>query len=449
MASLRRIPLAYQRDSSQLFAKLRHLPNAVFLDSAAAYSEHGRFDIICADPEELFALNTINYVTKDKLLIELESRLEQISCEYIPAPGLPFSGGALGYLSYEFGEMHSAKLLPSNNVSTQPLLYIGIYSWAVIIDHDRQHSELISQPHTCPRKLTALGERLTAQETTIKPSSAFKVSRDFGSSLNFEDYSRAFTKIKTYIDAGDCYQINLTRAFYSQYQGDPWLAYLRLREVAAAPFSAYMDIGGSQILCLSPERLLSAQQGRLLTQPIKGTAPRSLDAQEDMTLANTLLASAKNRAENVMIVDLLRNDFSKSCQPDSVDTERLCELQSFKTVHHLVSTITGRLRNDCSAFSALLSCFPGGSITGAPKQRAMEIIREIEPHSRSVYCGSIFYLGAGGEMDSNIAIRSFVCEDGSITAWAGGGIVADSELNEEFVETETKIGKLLKALTDL
>jgi para-aminobenzoate synthetase component 1 len=210
-----------------------------------------------------------------------------------------------------------------------------------------------------------------------------------------------------------------------------------------------MDAGGSQILCLSPERLLSAEQGRLLTQPIKGTAARSLDAQEDMTLASTLQASAKNRAENVMIVDLLRNDFSKSCQPDSVDTERLCELQSFKTVHHLVSTITGRLRNDCSEFSALLSCFPGGSITGAPKQRAIEIIREIEPHSRSVYCGSIFYLGAGGEMDSNIAIRSFVCEDGSITAWAGGGIVADSELNEEFVETETKIGKLLKALTDL
>ena len=150
-----------------------------------------------------------------------------------------------------------------------------------------------------------------------------------------------------------------------------------------------------------------------------------------------------------MIVDLLRNDFSKSCQASSVRTEQLCELQSFRTVHHLVSTVSGQLRTDCTPFKALLNCFPGGSITGAPKQRAMEIIREIEPHRRNIYCGSVFYMGGGGKMDSNITIRSFVCADKVITGWAGGGIVADSEVEEEFTETETKIGKLLQALADL
>tara|TARA_R110001599_G_scaffold29107_5_gene100045 strand:- start:14348 stop:14983 length:636 start_codon:yes stop_codon:yes gene_type:complete len=210
-----------------------------------------------------------------------------------------------------------------------------------------------------------------------------------------------------------------------------------------------MDLGSSQFLCLSPERLLAAQTRKLQTQPIKGTAARSSDPAEDLALATALQASTKNRAENIMIVDLLRNDFSKSCQAESVVTEALCELQSFRTVHHLVSTVTGLLRGDRSEFSALLDCFPGGSITGAPKQRAMEIIREIEPHRRSLYCGSIFYLGANGKMDSNIAIRSFVCENQEIKGWAGGGIVADSELDEEYIETETKISKLLDALADL
>ena len=202
-------------------------------------------------------------------------------------------------------------------------------------------------------------------------------------------------------------------------------------------------------MSFSPERLLSADNGALQTQPIKGTAARDPDPDKDQALAKALQQSTKNRAENVMIVDLLRNDFSKSCVAASVKTEQLCELQSFRTVHHLVSTVSGQLRPDCSPFNALLSCFPGGSITGAPKHRAMEIIREIEPHQRGVYCGSIFYLGAGGKMDSNITIRSFVCADNTITGWAGGGIVADSNVDEEFVETETKIGKLLQALADL
>ncbi len=219
-----------------------------------------------------------------------------------------------------------------------------------------------------------------------------------------------------------------------------------MRRRAAAPFSAYINTDQAQLLCLSPERFLAADQGRILSQPIKGTAARSEDPQQDAALAQALQHSEKNRAENVMIVDLLRNDLSRSCQPFTVRADRLFELHSFATVHHLVSTVSGQLRADCSPFDALLASFPGGSITGAPKRRAMEIIRELEPHRRGPYCGSVFYLSGCGRMDSNIIIRSFVCSNGDIRAWSGGGIVADSDCEEEFRETEAKMGQLLGVL---
>ncbi len=446
MASLCRIPLPYHRDSSCYFAAIRHLPLPVYLDSAAAHSERGRWDIICADPEELISCNTYSYDSNTRNNTKLDHALKRIEQSYLDAVDLPFSGGAVGYLSYDFGEQAQAGLDATS--SATPLFQIGIYPWLVIVDHHDKRSELVAQPHVAGEYVEHLRSLLALGKSAQK-SGNFRLNSPFRSSLNREEYTTAFEKVKTYINAGDCYQINLTRQFTANYQGDPWLAYLRLREVAAAPFSAYMDLGSSQFLCLSPERLLAAHTRKLQTQPIKGTAARSSDPAEDLALATALQASTKNRAENIMIVDLLRNDFSKSCQAESVVTEALCELQSFRTVHHLVSTVTGLLREDRSEFSALLDCFPGGSITGAPKQRAMEIIREIEPHRRSLYCGSIFYLGANGKMDSNIAIRSFVCENQEIKGWAGGGIVADSELDEEYIETETKISKLLDALTDL
>ncbi|WP_373080153.1 aminodeoxychorismate synthase component I [Zhongshania sp.] len=445
MASLCRIPLPYRRDSSSYFAAVKHLPLPVYLDSAADHSDRGRWDIICAEPEEVISSKTIDYSDKDTLSIRIASTLKRIDRDYIDSPTLPFSGGAIGYLSYEFGEELQLGLSPNAQI---PTFHIAIYPWFVLVDHHQQRCELIAQPSLSQVRLTELSALLTPIDA---PPSArkFRLTSPFVSSLKKDDYTKAFNKVKAYIDAGDCYQVNLTREFTASYQGDPWQAYLQLRAAAAAPFSAYMDFGDSQFLSLSPERLLAAQERQLQTQPIKGTAARSDDPQEDSALATKLQNSAKNRAENIMIVDLLRNDFSKSCQAETVVTEALCELQSFRTVHHLVSTVTGTLRDERSEFSALLDCFPGGSITGAPKHRAMEIISEIEPHRRSLYCGSIFYLGPNGKMDSNIAIRSFVCKQQKITGWAGGGIVADSVLNEEFIETETKISKLLEALADL
>ncbi|WP_372748752.1 anthranilate synthase component I family protein, partial [Litorivivens sp.] len=184
------------------------------------------------------------------------------------------------------------------------------------------------------------------------------------------------------------------------------------------------------------------------TAPIKGTAPRSPIPERDRELAETLAQSEKDRAENLMIVDLLRNDIGRCCEPGSIRVEKLFELQSFQTVHHLVSTISGRLASRYSTLDLLAACFPGGSITGAPKRRAMEIIHELEPHDRSIYCGSIAYIDLNGNMDSNIAIRTLLCEDDKIYCWSGGGIVADSEVEAEFEETWNKVGVLLESLTD-
>ena len=450
MASLRRISLPYLRDSCALFTSLKHLPFPVFLDSAAPFSEHGRFDIICAEPDEVISLKTNNYKDIDTFLINTAQRLQALSDEYLHSDELPFCGGAIGFLSYALGEtaLVGSKHQDSSDSSATPDFYAGIYPWAIVVDHQRERCELVAQASVSEPTLIRIQELLRAAPAE-NIDVRFTLGSEFSTSLNRSQYQDAFARVQDYIRAGDCYQINLTRAFTAHYQGDTWQAYQQLRETAAAPFSAYIDLGDSQILSFSPERLLSADKGRLQTQPIKGTAARDSDQQKDAALAAALQSSAKNRAENVMIVDLLRNDFSKSCQTSTVRTEQLCELQSFRTVHHLVSTVTGQLRADCTPFTALLNCFPGGSITGAPKQRAMEIIHEIEPHQRDVYCGSIFYLGGGGKMDSNILIRSFVCADNRITGWAGGGIVADSDVDEEFTETETKIGKLLQALADL
>ncbi|WP_269618294.1 aminodeoxychorismate synthase component I [Zhongshania sp. BJYM1] len=453
MASLRRIPLPYHCDSCGFFSKLKHLAYPVFLDSAAPFSDFGRFDIICAQPKEIISLKTNSYDNNRTFLINTENRIKTLCNEFVSTDDLPFCGGAIGYMSYEFGRP-SAKIdcdieqKPPIASPPTPDFHVGVYEWAIVVDHLNKQCELVAQAGVDDQTLAQI-EQCVLSAKPNSPITPFKLSGDFVSSLDQRQYRQAFNRVQDYIRAGDCYQINLTRAFNANYRGDPWQAYQRLRETAAAPFSVFMDLGNSQILSFSPERLLSARKGHLQTQPIKGTAARDPDPIKDQALAAELRGSEKNRAENVMIVDLLRNDFSKSCLASTVKTEKLCELQSFRTVHHLVSTVSGELRPDCTPFNALQNCFPGGSITGAPKRRAMEIIDEIEPHRRSVYCGSIFYLGADGKMDSNIAIRSFVCADNEITGWAGGGIVADSDADEEFIETETKIGKLLAALADL
>jgi para-aminobenzoate synthetase component 1 len=266
------------------------------------------------------------------------------------------------------------------------------------------------------------------------------------SNFSQEAYRQAFERIQHYIQEGDCYQVNLAQRFATEASGDAWLAYRRLRQINPAPFSAYLNLPYAQILSSSPERFLEVRGGRVETRPIKGTRPRLRDPQADIAQAAELGASAKDRAENLMIVDLLRNDLGKVCIPGSVETTRLFQVESFVNVHHLVSTVTGELAPGLDALDLLRAAFPGGSISGAPKLRAMEIIEELEPNRRGVYCGSVGYIGYNGDMDTNIAIRTVVVANNQARFWAGGGIVADSEWRSEYQECLDKAAPMLELL---
>jgi len=262
-------------------------------------------------------------------------------------------------------------------------------------------------------------------------------------------YAEAFNRIKQYLKEGDCYQVNLTQRFIAECEGDPWTAYQLLRKLNAAPFSCYLNFPEVQILSSSPERFLKLTQGVVETKPIKGTRPRKQDNAEDQAQIQSLEKSHKDKAENLMIVDLLRNDISKTCKKGSVKVPVIFEVESYATVHHLVSTVTGILADNQHALDLLKSCFPGGSITGAPKIRAMEIIEELEPNRRGVYCGAIGYIGFNGNMDCNIAIRTLVHSNNTIRFWAGGGIVNDSVVEDEYQECFDKAAALLDLLRQL
>jgi para-aminobenzoate synthetase component 1 len=268
------------------------------------------------------------------------------------------------------------------------------------------------------------------------------------SNLDRAAYAAAFERIQHYIREGDCYQVNLAQRFAAHAEGDAWQAYRRLRAINPAPFSAYLSFPFGQILSASPERFLRLRNGQVETRPIKGTRPRNASPASDRALAEELRQSTKDRAENLMIVDLLRNDLGKSCEPGSIRVPALFAVESFATVHHLVSTIEGRLAPGMDALDLLRGCFPGGSITGAPKLRAMQIIEELEPNRRGVYCGSIGYIGYDGAMDTNIAIRTLVYSEGCLRFWAGGGIVSDSDLDAEYQETFDKAAAMLRLMEE-
>lgn len=433
-------PLPYHRDSHFWFSRVRPLGRGIWLDSAYPCSRRGRFDIISAAPLSMVDAHADDPITTTRDALK-ETFDAKVTCAHPYA--LPFVGGAIGLFSYELGCRLECLPAPARPGPDFPSTQIGLYSWAVITDHQEQQTWLLLRPET-PRALRELLLELAAM-TTPEPA-PFALTQAWRADFDRDAYRRAFTRLQNYIRAGDCYQVNLARRFSTTFTGDPLSAYLALREPTAAPFSAYIDSPEGAVLSLSPERFIAINGRTILTQPIKGTAPRSSDEPQDRTNAENLLASEKNRAENLMIVDLLRNDLGRSCEPGSIQVDKLFELQSFATVHHLVSTIRGTLRPDVHPLDALRNCFPGGSVTGAPKRRAMQIIDELEPHARSVFCGAIGYVSLCGKMDTNITIRTLLAQRGQLYAWAGGGIVADSDCDEEFEETRSKIEPLLRAL---
>ncbi|MFA9461183.1 aminodeoxychorismate synthase component I [Thiohalorhabdus methylotrophus] len=448
--------IPYFPDSADRFSLIADHPWAIFLDSGSPYGAHipnSRFDILSADPWATLTQKEgrITVRTREGTHIHREDPFTVLR-EYLrPEPvnrlDLPFTGGAMGYFSYDLAR--SLESLPSTAEDSDhlPEMAVGIYDWAVVVDHAVGKAWLVGygrDPETA-RKWSDL-VRLFKAPVPRSYGSGLELRSEISSNLDDEGYGRAFERVKEYIRAGDCYQVNLAQRFSAQTEGHPWSGYRALRASNPAPFGAYLNVPGAQILSNSPERFLQVAQGKVETRPIKGTRPRSESADRDRALARELVHSPKDRAENVMIVDLLRNDLGRVCTPGSVRVPELFGLESFPTVHHLVSTVTGTLPPERDSLDLLRACFPGGSITGAPKIRAMEIIEEVEPHRRGVYCGSIGYVSYDGTLDSNIAIRTLVHMDGVVRFWAGGGLVMDSQRSDEYTETFDKAAAMLELL---
>lgn len=442
--------LPYYRNSAALFGLIAVEQWSIFLDSGFPHIDSGRYDILTAAPyitlstygEETYIVDGQQTIcSRDDPFELVKSALGDRTTNLT---GLPFCGGAMGYFAYDLGRRIESLPERAQRDITIPDMAIGIYDWAVIVDHHQRRSWLVGQgkdPAT-EEKWRALQEMFHRES---QPRLArFTVRSQVKANMDKSEYASAFTKIKQYIRDGDCYQVNFAQRFSVPFEGDPWDVYLQLRRNNPAPFSCYFNLPECAVLSSSPERFLSVNNGMVESKPIKGTIRRSMYAYEDKALAQQLLESEKDRAENLMIVDLLRNDIGKNCTVGSVAVPKLFALESYATVHHLVSTVTGKLADDRHVIDLLRGCFPGGSITGAPKLRAMEIIEELEPHRRSLYCGAVAYVGFDGNLDSNIAIRTLIAWQNSINFWAGGGIVADSTMEAEYQECFEKAAAIMK-----
>lgn len=463
---------------ADVFSHFADKPWAMFLDSSDSRHQDGRFDIMVANPiasvSTVGCLSTVcqpennqSQESSDNPLTLVRDLLEK----YMPGNQvtpkqditLPFMVGALGLFGYDLGKRFER--LPNKNEDeySTPDMAVGIYAWSVIKDNISQQFYLCyvdQYSHPSVEDIQQLVEH-------DKKLGAFSLTSQWQANMNQEQYTQKLTAISSYLQAGDCYQINLAQRFSANYSGDEWHAYQRLRTANQAPFSAFIRLADSVVMSISPERFLSVKEQVVQTKPIKGTRLRSNDAIKDQQQIESLLSAEKDQAENLMIVDLLRNDLSKHCQPGSVKVPELFKLESFAAVHHLVSTVTGKLKSSSSALDLLQGAFPGGSITGAPKVRAMQIIDELEPNNRNIYCGSIGYLGVFGDMDTNICIRTLLCEKTrektqektrekspehskqqlTMHCWAGGGIVLDSNAKDEYQECLDKVSKILPILS--
>jgi len=433
--------LPYTVDSAQRFEALAARPWSVFLDSGG----RGRYDILASDPATTLVTRAgITEISDARGTRRSQDDPLELLREYLMAgpdtsPQIPFDGGAIGYFGYDLARSWLG-LPPHPSPDPAPEMAVGVYRWALVVDHVEQKVFLAGadDPGAANRVFTSDVEDVHGHPLRLRG----RVHAD----LSEQDYRQCFDAIQNYLRAGDCYQVNLAQRFSAHCDGDPWRSYRRLRSLSPAPSGAYLNLPQMRVLSNSPELFLSLRNRQVVTRPIKGTRPRDLNPARDAELAAELAASRKDRSENLMIVDLLRNDLSKNCT--RVRVPELFKLESFATVHHLVSTVTGNLREGRDALDLLRGCLPGGSVTGAPKRRAMQIIDELEPAGRGVYCGAIGYIGFNGNMETSIGIRTAVYDGTSMRFWAGGGIVAESEWDAEYRECLTKAEAMFRTLTD-
>jgi para-aminobenzoate synthetase component I len=440
-------------------ARFVDCPYPLLLESVLAAEGVGRYSFLAADPFEVVD------PSGGDAFASLAARLRAFPVEH--ASGLPpFQGGAAGYLGYDLCRELERLPAPRYDDLGLPSLCLGLYDWTLAWDHATGRAFLFSTglPETgearerraAARASWAL-ERLSSPERARARSAARRGSdgppthpvRDLPgvrSTFTRAGFEETVARGREYVLAGDIFQVNLSQRLEAELAAHPFDLYLRLRGRNAAPFAAYFDFGTAAAVSSSPERFLWTDGERVETRPIKGTSPRGLSPRHDSAIGEALALSEKDRAENVMIVDLLRNDLSRVCADGSVEVPELCRIERYSTVHHLVSTVTGRLRPDASLVDLLRATWPGGSITGAPKVRAMEIIAELEPTWRGLYTGSLGYVSFSGRMDLSIAIRTFVVKDGRAYFQAGAGIVADSDPAREYDETIHKALGMAAAL---
>ncbi len=457
------LPIPYT-DPVAAFAPFAGDPVAALLDSAGGDPDRGRYAYIAVDPYRVISAH--GPLTVDGHPVAGDSftvLADELAVARRPAePGLPpFQGGAVGFFGYELGRHLERLPKPRLDDAVFPDMVFGLYDTIAAFDlvAERAWVMAVDVPGTPGAPATkirpAAAERAWALAARIAEAPAlgpvdWSVKGAWRPETARADYQRSLRRVIDYIHAGDIFQANLTQRFIGTLPERlaPFTVYRRLRELTPAPFAAFLRCGAARVLAsASPERFLRlGKDGRIDTRPIKGTRPRGATPEEDADLADALLTSDKDRAENLMIVDLLRNDLSRVSKTGSVRVTGLCLLESFATVHHLVSVVEGQLRAGLDAIDLLRATFPGGSITGAPKIRAMEIIAELEPARRGPYCGSIAWLGFDGAMESSIVIRTVVIDGRTALAQAGGGIVADSDPAAEYDETITKARALLDSL---
>ena len=459
--------IPYQ-DPLHLFSFFAETPWSLFLDSARIIKSSAQYSFIATEPfltleskgKTLFLNNKKQQGDPFSCLKILLKKFSLDSHKDLP----PFQGGAAGYFSYEL--CHQIETLPPAKESKEQFsdMALGFYDLVIAFDHSLEQAWIFSSGYP---KLDISSRKLHAKKRCaeiLKKISTSKNSPSLSKSLkktsstktiksNFsrKTYEQATQRVIDYIYSGDVFEVNLSQKFSSllPHEISAFQLYCHLRQLNAAPFAAYLCYSDTIIASSSPERFLRVRNGHVETRPIKGTRPRGNSKEEDEFLAKQLLTSEKDRAENIMIVDLMRNDLSRICHHDSIQVPQLCALESHPTVHQLVSIVQGQLQNKYDLVDLLKATFPGGSISGAPKVRAMEIITELEPSPRGPYCGSIGYLGFDQSMDTSITIRTYVIKDRSVTFQAGGAIVADSTPSQEYEETLDKAWALRETLLQL
>ena len=406
----------------------------IFLDSCNDVGSFGKYDILTCNTY-MTILSKGNYITINENGVDshFKDNPFDVIKKYFNVNSditdLPFSSGMIGYFGYD----------ALNNIESDgcfPDIAVGFYDWAIIVDHEKKESNLVFKKTNY--FIENIINKIASINTLTKDSKDYFFS-NFRQTTSKDKYIKDISRIKNYITNGDCYQVNYSQNFTAEYFGNPWDIYKNIRIINPAPYSSFISFNERYVISSSPERFISVNENMVETKPIKGTIKRLKDHNLDQKQIDILKYDEKNISENLMIVDLLRNDLSKCCELGTVKVSRLFDIESYASVHHMVSTINGKLNPESTSISILEACFPGGSITGAPKKRSMEIISELENRKRDVYCGSIGYFNENNNMDTNICIRTIMMYKGKLNFAAGGGIVYDSIPEDEYNESLDKV----------